>query len=354
LNFRLKKILQTIVFLSTGIIILYLVYYKQNQAYQAECALQGIAAEDCSLINKVYEDFLKSDFRILLLVLMLYFLSNISRALRWNMLLKTFGVRPRFINSFMSIMLGYFANLGLPRVGELIRAATLARYEKIKVDKVMGTVIIDRAMDVILILIVIAMALAGASTKLIAFLKENSDLSGKISALMSHPLVWVAGTTLLLVTLFLLRSKKVRASVFGQKIYNFIKGMIDGLKSIAELDKPWLFIFHSVFIWVMYYLMLYIGFSAFAPTAHLGLMAGLVVFTMGSIGFVIPSPGGMGTYHFLVIAALLMYGVNGADGFSFANIMFFTINVFANILFGLLALIILPAINTTYKQSLDD
>jgi uncharacterized protein (TIRG00374 family) len=346
LNQRLKKLLQTLLFLSTGFAILFLVYYKQNQAYVAECSLRGIPDAECSLIHKIYEDFLLSNLWILLMVVVLFLLSNISRALRWNMLLETFGVRPRLYNSFFSVMLAYFANLGLPRIGELIRAATLARYEKTRMDKVMGTVILDRAVDGLFLIGFLVLSLFIGSAELIIFLQENSDMAEKLRALFTSPYL-IAGIVLFLgAAIFAVSSVQVRNSAPGRKIIGFLKGMAEGLKSIASLKRPWLFVFHSTLIWLLYFLMLYIGFSAFGPTSNLSLGAGLVIFTLGSIGFVIPSPGGMGTYHFLITAGLMMYGVNGADGFSFANIMFFTIQIFANILFGLLALILLPLLNS--------
>ena len=100
-----------------------------------------------------------------------------------------------------------------------------------------------------------------------------------------------------------------------------------------------------VLIWAMYYVMTVFALQSFAPTTDLPLVVGLVVFVFGALGIVIPSPGGMGTYHALVIAALSLYGVSGDDGFSLANIAFFSINIFCNILFGILALILLPIIN---------
>ncbi len=242
-------------------------------------------------------------------------------------------------------MLGYFANLGLPRVGEIVRAATLAKYENAKFDKVMGTVIVDRAADVLSLLVVILMAMISSYGKISEFIKNNSDFQSKIYNLISNPFLIGALIIVFVVIVIFLKSSKIKQSAIGIKVKSFIEGLLDGLKSIASLEKPWLFVFHSVFIWVMYYLMLYIGFSAFLPTAHIGPVAGLVVFTMGSLGIVIPSPGGMGTYHFLVTAGLQMYGVSGADGFSFANIIFFTVQIFGNIIFGILALIILPLSN---------
>ena len=101
----------------------------------------------------------------------------------------------------------------------------------------------------------------------------------------------------------------------------------------------------------MYLMMNYAMLKSFEPSAHLGLEAGLVVFVLGSLGILIPSPGGMGTYHYLVGIALSIYSISGDDGFSFANIAFFSINIFGNILFGLLGLIMLPLINRHYEPT---
>jgi uncharacterized membrane protein YbhN (UPF0104 family) len=99
----------------------------------------------------------------------------------------------------------------------------------------------------------------------------------------------------------------------------------------------------------MYFLMTYFCFKAFEPTAHLGALAALLIFVFGSLGMIIPTPGGMGSYHALVIAGLMLYGINQNDAFSFAMIIFFTINIFGNILFGIIALILLPGYNRHYQ-----
>jgi len=106
-----------------------------------------------------------------------------------------------------------------------------------------------------------------------------------------------------------------------------------------------LFILHSVNIWLMYYLMTYFCFLSFALTAELSPVIALVVFVFGGWGIVIPSPGGMGTYHFLATTALGFYGISGDDGFSWSNISFFTIQLGCNVSVGLLALLLLPMIN---------
>lgn len=340
----LVNLLKFLAFLSVGLFILYWVYQKQNAAYTAECDLKGIPVEECSLIQKVITDFASADYFWLLTVLVCFAVSNLSRGIRWNMLLQQLGYQPRLSNAFLTIILGYFANLGLPRVGEVVRAGTMARYEQIPVEKVMGTVVVDRIIDVISILIVTALALALEFDTLYGFIQANSDLNEKLAANQGILLALVGLGVLGLVALYYFREALMRTKLY-EKIAGILQGFVEGLQTIRKLDKPWWFVLHSINIWLMYFLMTYVCFFAFAPTAHLGALAGLVVFVFGGWGIVIPSPGGMGTYHFLATTALGFYGVAGDDGFSWANISFFTIQLGCNILIGLLALILLPILN---------
>jgi hypothetical protein len=132
-----------------------------------------------------------------------------------------------------------------------------------------------------------------------------------------------------------------------QKVLGILGGFQDGVRSVFRLENPWLFIAYSLGIWVMFYFQCYWNLKAFVPTEQLTMTAALMVFVFGTLGFVIPSPGGMGTYHALCIAGLGLYGVSGSDAFSYANISFFTIQIFYNIVGGALALVLLPVLNRT-------
>ena len=125
----LVNILKFILFLGLGLGILFLVYRSQNAAYQEECALKGISAADCSLFQKVVTDFQEANYFWVLMVLVAFMLSNVSRAIRWSMLIRPMGYAPRFVNAFLTTVLGYFATLGLPRMGEVVRGASLSQYE---------------------------------------------------------------------------------------------------------------------------------------------------------------------------------------------------------------------------------
>jgi len=347
----LQNILKFLIFLGLGLGILYFVYQNQNEAYQAQCALDGVAKADCSLMQKVVNDFKSVHLGWLGAAFTAYLISNLSRALRWQMLLKSLGSSTRFINSFLTIMLGLFANLGFPRLGEVLRPVTLAKYEEIPVEKVLGTIVVDRTMDVLSLLIIVSIAFFLEFDTLWGYLSENmvSDKGG--TGLLGNPIVLgILGSGLLgLVLIFIFREKIQATAIYG-KVKQILLGFLDGILSIRNLEKPWLFIVYSVLIWAGYYLMFYFYMPAFGPTAHLGLTVALMTFVFGTFGIVIPSPGGMGTYHFLIIACLTLYGVNDGDAFSSANISFFATH-FANILFGLAAVLLLPIVNKHYQPT---
>lgn len=342
-----------LLFLGVGVGILGLLYRSQNKAYQAECALKGIPAEECELIDKVISDFAGANYWWIGLVLVLFTISNISRAIKWNMLIHPLGYRPRFINSLLAILIGYFANLGLPRLGEVVRAGMLSRYERIGAEKVMGTIVVDRVIDVISIFIVTALALVLEYDTMMQFFAENTGLSEKTGMLRTFFMVATPLGLFLLVLGWVFRQRLMQTGLY-KKVRNVILGFVEGLRTVGRLEKPWLFILHSINIWLMYYLMTYVCFFAFAPTAELSPIAALAVFTFGSWGIVVPSPGGMGTYHYLVQTALSMYGINGEDSFSFANIAFFSIQLGCNVVLGILALLLMPRINQNYEPAEPD
>ena len=344
---HLTKALKISLFFAVGIIILYLVYQRQELAFQADCALKGTPADQCSLLNKIISDISNANYFWVIITMILFLITNIFRALRWKMMLEAIGYQPRLINLFGTIMINYLANLGIPRSGEVIRAGLISQYEDIPVEKALGTIFTDRIFDVIMLALVIGLAILIGGSDFLAYLDQNINLGQKFGALMQNTkAVFILFLLSGLIVWFVWSNRtKINNSKIGIKLRNLIKGFSDGVQSVRHVSSIPMFIFYTVGIWVLYYFMMYFAFFTFAPTAHLGPIAGLVVFVFGSLGILIPTPGGMGSYHYLVGEALSMYGVSGVDAFSFANIVFFSIQLFVNILFGIISLIVLPVIN---------
>jgi len=319
------------------------VYRHQNTAFLEDCSLRGVPEAQCSLLDKLVTDFRNAQFGWIFLVFAAFLVSNYNRTMKWLLMLRPLGYNPKFFNCFFTILVGYFANLGIPRMGEVVRAGLFSKYEHIPVEKVMGTIVVDRVVDVLCLMLAFGLALFFEYDKLWGYVVENAD---KGEGGTSH-LWWILGGLVAIFAFsFWIFRKKISQTVLYKKVVKIFAGFWEGILTVRRLEHPGLFIFHSLSIWFLYFLMTWLGFQAFEPTAHLEMRAALTVFAFGTLGMVIPSPGGMGTFHALVIASLtLFYGIKGDDAFSVANIIFFSVSIGFNIFLGLLSLILLPIIN---------
>jgi uncharacterized membrane protein YbhN (UPF0104 family) len=350
---KFKKALQFLFFLGIGIAILTLVYRSQDAAFQAQCGLDGIPADQCSLPKKLLHDFSTVHIGWMFLVVAAFTFSNMLRAWRWQMLLAPMGYQVRFINCFLTILLGYFANLGFPRMGEVVRAGSLSRYERVPMERVMGTLVVDRLMDFVCLAFVIGLAFVFEADTLWKFITSQQSASAEgSSGVWRNPVVLTGLALLGLVGLLgVIFRKKIAALPLYNKIANLVEGFWDGLRSVFRLQNAGLFLVYSIGIWLMFYLQCWFNLQAFEPTAHLGPGPALMIFVFGTLGFVVPTPGGMGSFHFLAKEGLLIYGINSNDAFSYTMIAFFAIQIFYNIVAGLLALMLLPFVN---KQRIEN
>lgn len=260
------------------------------------------------------------------------------------MLLEPLGHKANFWNAMMALMIGYFANLGIPRLGEIMRAGIFAKYEKISVEKVLGTVVTDRIIDVLSLAVFLVITAPFAYGPVSAYLKDNLALGEYLTGYWWIYLI--AAVILGIISLFLLlRSQAFKSSGIFKKLTNLFIGFKDGVMSVFSLSNPLKFIFYTIGIWTCYYLMTYLTFYSFEPTSHLGPQEGLVTFIFGTLGILFPSPGGMGTYHLMLMEALKIYSISSIEGFSFANILYFSIQIFCNVLFGIFSLIFISIYN---------
>jgi len=246
-----------------------------------------------------------ANFYWILLSLFFGLLSHISRTIRWNLLIEPLGKKPRTVNTFLAVMVGYFANLALPRMGEISRCGIISKYEDISFSKLVGTVVLERVLDIIMLFIFLLIALSTQFSIIADFFKQNPKVSEKLSNVFAsaYTLYIILGISL---TIWLLR-KKFKHTSFFKKIDQTLRSFMDGFRTIKKIDNKWPFVLHTVFIWVMYYLMTYICFFSFGFTSNLPALAGLTVFVMSAFGMVAPVQGGFGAWHFMVIGTLLVY-----------------------------------------------
>lgn len=273
-------------------------------------------------VKKIMQQILHADLFWVSVSGLISIIAFVVRAHRWNLLIEPMGYSPSLKNTTYSVMVGYFANLALPRLGEVSRCGALSKAESIPFNKLLGTVIVERIIDVLSLFICILLAAAIEYKRLGNFFGEKvfDPLNEKLQQLIKSPLLLAAIIILLLVLLIALIYflRKNQSKAFESPIAKIIKGFIDGLRSVANLKRPWLFIFQSGFIWVLYYLGMYVALFAFPFTSGLEAGAALFLLVAGGLGMSAPVQGGIGTYHLLVSQGLVLYGVSVENGLAFA------------------------------------
>ena len=340
--------LQLVLFFAFGFLLLWLLYRNQQQAYLEDCALKNIPDAQCSLWDKLKNDFSNLNYFWIYLSLICYGISNLSRAIRWKMLLYPMGYNPRLSNAFFTTVVGYLANLALPRFGEVARAGSIAKYERIPVEKAIGTIVIDRIADLFMILAITLLGFLLEFDKISALAIKYINPSERFGEKMGLLIFLILFLFILVFVGWKFRATMSKWSIFNT-IRHLFDGFIIGIKSIKDVPSKPKFLLHTVIIWTMYFLMTYLTLFSFHVTENLTLSAALLVFILGGWGIVVPSPGGMGTYHFMTQIGLAIYGISYEDGFSWANISFFTIQIGGTLLYGAISLICLPILNKNYK-----
>ncbi len=293
--------------------------------------LSKLTLEDKSAI---INSFKSANYWWVLLSLVLGALSHLSRAYRWQFMLKPMGYSPKFANSVMTVFIAYLVNLGIPRAGEIARATGISKYENIPFEKAFGTIVAERIADAIVLLLIIGLAFFLQADLLSEYLFKDSD-----SGIQKY---FIMGIFALLAIGFYFIIKKSKHPFFI-KIKNFINGLIEGAISIFKMDNKWSFIFHTLFIWAMYVLMFYTVTFALPETSNLPFEAIIVGFVVGGISMAVTN-GGLGTYPIAVASVLILYHIPDNPARAFAWIMW-TAQTLMVLLFGALSFLFLPIYN---------
>ena len=253
----------------------------------------------------------------LLAMAVIAMISHIIRAERWRMLMEPAGYHPRLSNSFLSLMVGYLVNLVIPRGGEVSRCYNLYKLDKTPVEISFGTVVVERIVDMICLLVLISICFFVEAEKLLAFMNTLSFASSDNSKFLV--LIYLAvgcGVLFLSGWLIVKRNKKLHDVVL-----KFWSGFKSGLLTIFKLKNKGLFITYSILIWFLYFAMSYAVLMAFTSTSELGFHAVLSLFALGSIAMAAPLPGGTGAYHVLVPQGLVfLYSLPLSDAIAFTFI----------------------------------
>lgn len=331
---KFLNILKILGFISIGVFLFWIVYRKQD-------------------INEIKNALLQADLKWVILSIFFGLLSHLSRAIRWKILIKPLGYSPKIKNLFFSVMVMYLTNHAIPRSGEIVRCGIVDRYEKIPFTKLLGTVIAERVVDIIMLAILTLIVFFTQYSVILDFVNNNPQIIKNISKIFnSTPLI--VGIALLgisfLAVLFVFR-KKIQKTKLYKKIEETIKSFIVGFRTIILLKENKIaFILHTIFIWAMYFIMIYTVFMCFEDTRNLSIMTGLTIFVLTAYGIVVPSPGGIGTWHFIAIETLFIYGIpKDPTGNTFA-IVAHESQMIMLVIVGLISLILLPILNNKIQK----
>lgn len=332
---RLFAILQFCIFFGLGIFLVWWSIHKMDKKNW----------EDCK------EAMQSARYLLLFPVFLIILLSHISRAIRWRILMAPMGYRPGLLNTFCAVMIGYLANLAFPRLGEVLKCTILGKYEKVPPDKLIGTILVERAVDVVSLAIVFVIALISQADVIGAYAQQTINekfLSGAKGSLLIKFFVLIA--IIIVIWLgFKLLFKKFGHTAIINKIKNVITGIGIGLSTIKMLSNKRTFIFHSILIWACYAAGTYIGFFAIKETSGLPFAAAFPVLAFASIGMIL-TPGGIGAYPLFIMQVMALYNIE--EGYGFANgTLQWAAQFMIILLVGFICLLLLPIYNKNIRHA---
>ncbi len=319
---KYKSLLLNLGFLILGIFLLWLAFRKQDPA---------------ALLDKIGE----LDYRWALLVLGISLLNQIIRALRWKLLTDAIGLHIPAPRLFWALVFGFMVNLGIPRLGEISRCLILSRKDGAPFAPLLGTVVSERALDVLSLILILIAVIASQFNLLYSFFQDSVALP-LLAILMARQWLLYSLMFLGLLSLIILawNWKRLTRSPLGGKITQFIEKIIQGISSVARIKPIALFLFYTFLIWFTYFLMTYLWFFSLPGTQHLGVREALGLLAIGSLARLAPTQGGgLGAYQLLVTEGMQLYGVSALTGGALALVIHGAQIVFT-LLFGALAFVV--------------
>ncbi len=284
-------------------------------------------------LEEIKNHFRNANYGFVALSVIFGILSNLSRAYRWNFMLAPLGYKPKFKNNVMAVYITYLMNLFIPRSGEVSRALVINKYEDVPFDKAFGTIISERVADFVILLTLIAITL---------FLQFNL-LTGYLSENINPLKVYIVVAVLIVLAGILFLYLKKSQSRLSIKIRKFLSGLKEGILSIFKMKQKGAFIFHTLFIWVMYLAMFYTMVFALEETSTISLAPVITSFVVGSLTIAFTN-GGFGSFPFFIAGVLLLFNVPETAGTAFGWLVWSSQTIVV-ILFGGLSFLLLPILN---------
>jgi len=326
MNKRLRTILQYLFFLALGIFLVWWSVRDLDQEQQQEIRM--------ALKN--------ANYYLAIPVFFILLLSHYVRALRWRLLMEPLGYNPDKLNTFFAVMIGYLANQAFPRLGEVLKCTVLARYEKVPADKLVGTIILERMIDAICLLIIFAITLLiqpHLYFQLVELIFNNPSNEDEQKLPGYWMLLAIIAIVALLAGIWMLVKKKRLVDVL-HIVKKIGKRVVEGIGAVRHLKRRMEFLVLTLLIWTCYLAGGYIGFQALRETEIYGIKEAFTVLSAGSIGMII-TPGGIGGYAYLISQSMQMYGLHGGIAVAFGWLLWIAQTVVVLIM-GLISFVALP------------
>lgn len=274
-------------------------------------------------LDELWAEFQQANYAWVLVGMFVGLAGLAVRAVRWQLLLEASGGRITFLGTFYALMAGYFGNLLVPRAGEVVRCAEVARVEQTRFDVALGTVVAERLCDMLMGVLVAFLALAFSLQHFGGFVADRiidplvAQWSWQLAALLVVALV---AFLLLCMGLYM----AVRRNVFGKRIRvrlrRLWRGLLLGMLSIWTMDRKWEFLLLTLLLWLIYWLNTYVVTLALAASSHIGFMMALPLLAVATFGMIVPVQGGIGSFHLAVALWLQMEGLSRAEGLTYATL----------------------------------
>ena len=322
---RILSVIQYIFFLLIGLVLLWLVFRKIE-------------------MGDVVAEIRTAKYKWLLLSILLGICSHIARAMRWNILIRSLGYKTDTPTTFYAVMVGYLANMAFPRLGEVTRCGMLTKNKGIPFNALFGTVISERVFDTIVLAIIIITVIFLQMSLLSDFV--NKYIISYFTGIANRDNLYFAILIFCLIIilpliLFRIFFSRIRNLHIYNKVIDFLRGLLDGIKTIMHMQHKWSFLGLTLVIWILYTLMTFTAFFALDATSSLNLADAITVMSLGSLGMVAPVPGGLGAYQFVVKAILTeIYLVPSEPAVSY-SIILWTAQSFMIVVLGAISYYIL-------------
>ena len=316
----MQKIIKYILLISVSSVLMYFAFKDQN------------LAEIISKLKNI-------EYSWLLFSMGFGAIAIISRGVRWIYLIKALGYNSSIKNSVNSVAVGYLTNILIPRAGEISRCTSLQQVEKIPFNKLFGTIILERVIDFAILISLILVSFLYKYQEINSFFSEISGSSNE--SLLANPIL--VFLIIFSIVLYLLRNH-IKKLKYYEKIKSLINGVKEGFISLKNLDHKTPFIMHTILIWLMYLLMTYVCFFAIVETENLNIFDGVYILVIGGLGMVVPSQGGIGSYHLAVKIGLVGIGIAAQPALLFAFAVH-TAQTLMTIIFGIISSLLLLSHN---------